>query len=150
MSYSHIDGRVTAKPGLGTNRAKPFDFESGTKVAFDPDTKFEAMTGRRQRPVYIITKAAKPKISIEFSSANEYKRWWKFRNGGSASPVRGQEDTLSHVFTRPGVGTMDWTFYGCKFPAPGYDSGDSGVTYKVDVMIRDAHLDGQTVFEDAA
>lgn len=149
MSYSHIDGRVVAKPNQGGNAFIPFEFQSGTKVAFDPDTKFEAASGRRQRPIYIITKASKPKLSIEFSSANEYRRFWQHYTDGGR-PVRGGAGTVSHVFTRPGVGVMDWEFFGCAFPAPGYDSGDSGVTYKVDVMLLDAHLDGETVFQDAA
>jgi hypothetical protein len=149
MSYSHIDGRVVGKPNQGANKKKPFEFESGTKVSFEPDAKFEAASGRRQRPVYLITKASKPKISIEFSSANEYKRWWAFLTGG-APPTRGASGTLSHVFTRPGVGTMSWAFFGCAFPAPGYDSSDSGVTHKVEIMLTDAHLDGVTVFQDTA
>ncbi len=149
MSYSHIDGRVVAKPSQGSNIAKPYEFQSQTKVAFDPDCKFDAANGRRQRPIYIITKGAKPKINIEFSSAREYFLFWKFLTGGGP-PVRGMAALVSHVFTRPGVGTNSWRYFGCAFPAPGYDSGDSGVTHKVDVMILDAHLNGVTVFQDIA
>ena len=84
MSYSHIDGRLVGKPNQGPNKGKAFEFSSQTKVTFDPDTKYETMNGRRQRPIYTITKASKPKISIEFSSAKEKARWWKFMFGGGA------------------------------------------------------------------
>lgn len=149
MSYSHIDGRLVAKPNQGPNQGKPFEFESQTKVSFEPDTKFDMASGRRQRPIYTITKGAKPKMTLDFSSANEWKRWWKFLTGGAA-PRRGDTATISHVFTRPGVGTMAWRFFRCSSPAPNYDSGDSGVAAKAEITLEDAHLDGVTVFQDRA
>jgi len=148
VSYSHIDGRLVGKPNQGPNKGKAFEFSSQTKVTFDPDTKYETMSGRRQRPIYTITKASKPKISIEFSSAKEKARWWKFMFGGGA-PTRGAQATFSHVFTRPNVGTMAWRFINASIPAPGYDSGDSGVTDKMECPIEDAQLDGKTVFQDS-
>jgi hypothetical protein len=150
MSFSNQDGRLTAKPTSGPNQGQVFEFQSGTKVAFDPDAKYEQAPGRRQRPIYFITKAAKPKLSIDMSSADEWRKFWQFCTGTGQPPARGLAATFSHVFTRPGVRTMSWRYLQCPIPAPGYEAGDSGVTQKVDLMMLDAHLDGVSVFQDAA
>jgi hypothetical protein len=147
MSYSHIDGRLVAKPNQGPNAGKEFEFQSQTKASFDPGIKRAIAKGRRQRPIYTVTQAADPKISIEMSSAHEHHRWLQFLHGGQR-PQRGATFTLSHVFTRPGVGTESWRFLKCQGGGPGYDSGDSGVTDKTEIVCEDAHLNGVTIYED--
>jgi hypothetical protein len=147
MAFSHIDGRLVATPDVGPNAGKDFEFQGGSKVGIDPGVTYDVASGRRQRPIYVITKAAKPKISLENVSARELHRWWKFYTGGGP-PIRGGTARYSHTFSRPGVGVENWRMLKCPVPPAGFDSDDSGVKGKLEFPCEDIHLDGVTIYED--
>lgn len=147
MAYSHEDGRLVAKPTRGPNAGKEFEFESFKSLEFDPGTKRKVVGGRRQHPIFTATSAAEPKLSGDFTSAEEYIRFYQFLHGGQA-PTRNAKVTFSFTLSRPGVPTHSWRFLRCECPAPGFKSDDNGVAAnKTEITLEDAHLDGVTIYE---
>lgn len=147
MAYSNEDGRLTSKPARGPNAGKEFEWESFKGLEFDPGTKRKVIVGRRQAPIFMATMGAEPKLSPEFTSAEEYMRWWLHLHGGQR-PARNAVVLVSFTLTRPGVVGNSWRFLGCQFPAPGFKSGDNGVEMgKCEIPLLDAHLNGTTIYE---
>lgn len=143
MSFSHRDGRRVITPFLGPRAGQPLVLKSAMKVSFDPGGKTSYGKGIEQTPVFIIRGSAEPKLSIDFSSADEAWAAVQWVNG-----IGGSTFMFSDVYTRPAFATRSWLFIGCELTTGGgYDSDDAnGVAGKLEIALKNALLDGTTIY----
>jgi len=147
MAFSHSDLYLTITPTLGPRRGIDFPPDAVSKVSFDPGGKSSYMKGLAITPVAIVTGAAEPKLSLEISKAPE--AWRISRHVGG---LGGYPCTITCVYQRSGMVTVEWKFTNCKLETGGgFDSDDSaGVTSKMDFKLINAYLDGVSIYRKRA